>query len=154
VKGYKTYVPKASEITPLWWLVDAEGQTLGRLASRVATVLRGKERPGYSPHFDPGDHVVVINAEKVAVTGDKLEAKRYYHHSGYPGGLSERTLAEMLSRHPERAIQFAVRGMLPRNRLRRQLLGHLKVYAGPDHPHQAQRPQVLDVAARMKEHEA
>ena len=130
-----------------WWVVDAEGQTLGRLASRVAQILRGKHRPDYAPHLDMGDHVVVINAAKVRFTGAKAEQKIYYRHSGFPGGLREETLGRLLARRPERVLRLAVRGMLPRHRLGRKLLKKLKVYAGPDHPHYGQSPQLIDVAA-------
>jgi large subunit ribosomal protein L13 len=142
--GFKTYAPKQDEIDEQWWLVDAEGQTLGRLATRLATILRGKHRPTFSTHVDVGDHVVVVNAEKIEVTGNKMADKMYYRHSGYPGGLTERTLAEMLEKHPERVIRSAVRGMLPRNRMRQRLMRKLRVYAGPDHPHEAQGPVPLD----------
>jgi large subunit ribosomal protein L13 len=128
-----------------WYVVDAEGKTLGRLASQIADTLRGKRKPEYTPHVDTGDFVVVVNAEKVRVTGDKRNAKLYHRHSGYPGGLRTRTLGEMLERRPEEVIRLAVRGMLPRNRLARQQLRKLKVYAGPDHPHAAQKPVELEV---------
>lgn len=154
MKGYQTYIPRPDEIDRRWWLVDAEGQTLGRLATHLATMLRGKHRPSYSPHMDMGDYIVVVNAEKVAVTGNKLADKLYYRHSGYPGGLSERTLAQMMKRYPERVLRLAVRGMLPRNRLRPRQLDNLKVYAGPDHPHQAQKPAPLEIGEKMKEREA
>jgi large subunit ribosomal protein L13 len=129
----------------MWYVVDAEGQTLGRLASRVATILRGKHKPQYSPAVDIGDYVIVVNAEKVRVTGRKLQQKKYYRHSGYPGGLTEITLADQLERHPTRVITAAVRGMLPRNRLGRKMLKKLKAYAGPEHPHQAQDPKPLEL---------
>ena len=151
--GFKTYTPKPDEIEDQWWLVDAEGHTLGRLASRIATILRGKHRPTFSPHLDVGDHVVVINAEKIVVTGKKLEQKTYYRYSGYPGGLSERTLGVMLDKHPDRVMKLAVRGMLPRNRMRRRLMRKLKVYAGPDHPHAAQSPQPLTLRQIGEERE-
>jgi large subunit ribosomal protein L13 len=128
-----------------WYVVDAEGKTLGRLATQIADTLRGKRKPEYTPHVDTGDFVVVVNAEKVRVTGDKRNAKLYHRHSGYPGGLRTRTLGEMLERRPEEVIRLAVRGMLPRNRLARQQLRKLKVYAGPDHPHAAQKPVELEV---------
>ncbi len=134
----KTYTLKAKEVERRWHVVDAEGRILGRLASEVAQLLRGKYRPTYTPHMDNGDFVVIVNAAKVKVTGDKAEQKRYYRHSGYPGGLKEMSLARMLETRPERVLQAAVKGMLPHNRLSRQLLRHLKVYGGPDHPHQAQ----------------
>src|ERR671918_188944 len=127
-----------------WFVVDAEGRTLGRLATRIADTLRGKHKPEYTPHIDTGDFVVVVNAEKVRVTGDKRSDKLYYRHSGYPGGLRSRTLGEMLERRPEEVIRLAVRGMLPRNRLGRKQLTKLKVYAGPDHPHAAQQPKPLE----------
>jgi large subunit ribosomal protein L13 len=128
-----------------WYVVDAEGKTLGRLATQIADTLRGKRKPEYTPHVDTGDFVVVVNAEKVRVTGDKRNAKLYHRHSGYPGGLRTRTLGEMLERRPEEVIRLAVRGMLPRNRLARQQLRKLKVYAGPDHPHAAQKPAELEL---------
>jgi large subunit ribosomal protein L13 len=145
VKNVKTYVTKPDSIEREWYVVDAEGQTLGRLASRVASVLRGKHKPNYSPAVDVGDHVIVVNAEKRRVTGRKLEQKKYYRHSGYPGGLRELTLADQLERHPTRAIKTAVKGMLPRNRLGRKMHKKLKVYAGPEHPHQAQQPKPLEL---------
>jgi large subunit ribosomal protein L13 len=139
----KTYQPKAGEINRGWVLVDAQGQTLGRLASRVAMLLRGKGKPVFAPHTDVGDFVVVINAEKVAVTGRKLRQKTYYHHSQYPGGLKATGLEKLLRERPERVFEKAVRGMLPKNKLGDALFGKLKVYAGPTHPHEAQRPAVL-----------
>lgn len=140
----KTYVTKPGSVEREWYVVDAEGQTLGRLASRIATILRGKHKPQFSPAVDVGDFVVVVNAEKIRVTGRKLEQKIYYRHSGYPGGLRETSLADQLQRHPTRVLKAAVRGMLPRNRLGRKMFKKLKVYAGPEHPHQAQRPQPLE----------
>jgi len=137
----KTYSAKSGEIAREWYLVDAEGQTLGRLATRIADRLRGKGKPQYTPHVDTGDFVVVVNAEKIAVTGNKLDDKRYYRHSGYPGGLRERTLREQLERRPTEVLRKAVKGMLPRNRLARQQITKLKIYAGPDHPHEAQAPK-------------
>lgn len=137
----KTYAVKASEIERGWWLIDATDLPLGRLATRVATLLSGKHKPIWSPHIDTGDHVVVVNASRVRVTGNKLAQKRYYRHSNYPGGLREESLADLLARKPERAVEMAVKGMLPRNRLGRAMFGKLKVYAGADHPHQAQRPR-------------
>jgi large subunit ribosomal protein L13 len=139
----KTYSAKPKEIEQRWYLVDAEGQTLGRLATRIADTLRGKRKPQYTPHIDTGDFVVVVNAEKVAVTGDKLAQKRYYRHSGYPGGLRSRTLAEQLERRPTEVLRKAVKGMLPRNRLARRQITKLKIYAGPAHPHESQNPQPL-----------
>ncbi len=139
----RTWNAKPDAIERRWYLVDAEGQTLGRLATRVADTLRGKRKPEYTPHVDTGDFVVVVNAEKVAVTGKKLEQKMYYRHSGYPGGLRARPLSDELERRPAEVIRKAVKGMLPRNRLARQQLTKLKVYAGPEHPHEAQKPEPL-----------
>jgi large subunit ribosomal protein L13 len=141
----RTYNAKPGEVERRWYVVDAEGQTLGRLATRIADTLRGKNKAQYTPHVDTGDFVVVVNAEKIAVTGNKLDQKRYYRHSGYPGGLRSRTLREQLDRRPTEVIRTAVKGMLPKNRLARQQLNKLKVYAGPDHPHEAQAPQPLEV---------
>ena len=138
LKQMKTYNLKGGEIQKDWQVIDAEGQVLGRLASHIAALLQGKHKPTYSPHLDMGDFVIVINATKVRVTGNKVEDKIYYRHTGYMGGLKETTLGEMLQKKPERVIELAVRGMLPRNKLARHLLGHLKVYAGPEHPHGAQ----------------
>jgi large subunit ribosomal protein L13 len=140
----KTWNAKPGEIERHWHLVNAEGQTLGRLATRIADTLRGKDKPQYTPHVDTGDFVVVVNAEKVAVTGTKLDDKRYYRHSGYPGGLHSRTLREQLDRRPEEVIRRAVKGMLPRNRLARAQLRKLKIYAGPEHPHAAQAPKEIE----------
>jgi large subunit ribosomal protein L13 len=137
----KTFVATPSNRERNWLLVDASEKTLGRLATQIADALRGKRKPTYTPHIDTGDFVVVVNAEKIRVTGSKLQDKRYYKHSGYPGGLRTRTLQEMLDRRPEEVIRLAVKGMLPRNRLGRQQMRKLKVYAGPDHPHQAQQPK-------------
>jgi large subunit ribosomal protein L13 len=141
----KTYVATPADRERNWLVVDAAGKTLGRLATQIADLLRGKGKPEYTPHVDTGDFVVVINAEKIAVTGNKLADKRYYRHSGYPGGLRSRTLGDMLERRPEEVIRRAVRGMMPRNRLARKQLTKLKVYAGPDHPHAAQKPQQLEI---------
>lgn len=141
----KTYSAKPGEIAREWYVVDAEGQTLGRLATQIADTLRGKRKPRYTPHVDTGDFVVVVNAEKITVTGNKLDQKRYYRHSGYPGGLRSRTLREQLERRPTEVIRIAVRGMLPKNRLARQQLTKLKVYAGPEHPHSAQNPKPLNL---------
>jgi len=141
----KTYVATPSDRERSWVLVDAADKTLGRFATQIADILRGKRKPQYTPHIDVGDFVVVINAEKIAVTGNKRADKRYYRHSGYPGGLKSRTLQEMLDRRPEEVIRKAVRGMLPRNRLARKQLTKLKVYAGPEHPHAAQMPQPLEI---------
>jgi large subunit ribosomal protein L13 len=141
----KTFVATPADRERNWLVVDAAGKTLGRLATQIADLLRGKGKPEYTPHVDTGDFVVVINAEKIAVTGNKLADKRYYRHSGYPGGLKSRTLQDMLERQPEEVIRRAVRGMMPRNRLARKQLTKLKVYAGPDHPHAAQKPQPLEI---------
>ncbi|MBA2262103.1 MAG: 50S ribosomal protein L13 [Solirubrobacterales bacterium] len=143
----KTYVANAQDRERRWLIVDASGQTLGRLATQIADVLRGKRKPTYTPHVDTGDFVIVVNAEKIAVTGKKLQEKRYYRHSGYPGGLKSRTLNDMLERRPEEVIRIAVRGMLPRNRLARKQITKLKVYAGPEHPHIAQKPQPMEINA-------
>jgi large subunit ribosomal protein L13 len=141
----KTFVATPSNRQRDWYVVDAEGKTLGRLATQIADALRGKRKPEYTPHIDTGDFIVVINAEKIRVTGDKLAQKTYWRHSGYPGGIKSRTLAEMLERRPEEVIRKAVKGMLPRNRLARQQLVKLKVYAGPDHPHAAQQPKPMEI---------
>jgi len=143
----KTYVANSETRERNWVLVDANGQTLGRLATQLANALRGKNKPEYTPHVDTGDFVVVINAEKISVTGNKRADKRYYRHSGYPGGIRSRTLAEMLERQPEEVIRKAVKGMMPRNRLARKQLTKLKVYAGPDHPHAAQQPKTMEISA-------
>ncbi|HRX02605.1 MAG: 50S ribosomal protein L13 [Anaerolineae bacterium] len=137
----RTYTPKAGEIQHDWYVIDAAGLTLGRLASQIASVLRGKHKPTYSPHMDCGDFVIVVNAHKIRVTGRKLDQKFYYRHSGYPGGLKAISLRDQLDRHPDRVIQLAVRGMLPKNRLGRQMIKKLKIYATPDHPHEAQQPK-------------
>lgn len=134
----KTYSPSAKEIEPVWHVVDAAGRPLGRLASETAQLLRGKHRPTFAPHLDNGAFVIVVNASKVQVTGNKAKQKMYRRHSGYPGGLKEIPFDRMLARHPERVIRQAVKGMLPHNRLSQQLLRHLKIYSGPDHPHEAQ----------------
>ena len=141
----KTYVATPATRERNWLLVDANGQTLGRLATQIAELLRGKRKPEYTPHCDTGDFVVVINAEKISVSGNKRKEKLYRRHSGYPGGLRERTLEEMLERRPEEVIRIAVKGMLPRNRLARKQLTKLKVYAGPEHPHAAQKPEILEI---------
>jgi large subunit ribosomal protein L13 len=141
----KTYQANAQDRERGWQIVDAEGKTLGRLATQIANVLRGKNKPTYTPHVDVGDFVIVVNAEKVAVTGDKREKKLYWRHSGYPGGIRSRTLGDLLEKRPEEVIRKAVKGMLPRNRLARQQLRKLKVYAGPEHPHQAQKPEQLEI---------
>ncbi|MEI2617101.1 MAG: 50S ribosomal protein L13 [Thermomicrobiales bacterium] len=141
----KTYTPRESEIERRWYIVDAEGQTLGRLSTQIATVLRGKHKPTYTPNMDVGDYVIVVNAEKVRVTGGKEEKKTYYRHSGYPGGLRQTAYKDMMSKHPERVVEKAVKGMVPRTSLGAQMLRKLKVYAGPNHPHAAQQPMTLEV---------
>ena len=143
----KTYVANSTDRDRRWLLVDAEGQTLGRLATQIADALRGKRKPEYTPHVDTGDFVIVVNAEKIAVTGNKMTEKMYRRHTGYPGGLRERTLTEMLEQRPEEVIRKAVKGMLPRNRLARRQITKLKVYAGPTHPHTAQKPEPMEVAS-------
>ena len=143
MKQQKTFSPRPDDIERSWWLVDASGLPLGRLASEVARVLRGKHKPTFAPHVDMGDYVVVVNASEVVVTGSKADQKRYYRHSGYPGGLTEQSFNELLERHPDRVVEKAVRGMLPKNSLGRQMLRKLKIYTGPDHPHQAQKPEEL-----------
>jgi large subunit ribosomal protein L13 len=140
----KTYVTKPNEIEREWFVVDARGQTLGRLASRIASILRGKHKPTFAPNVDAGDFVIVINADQIHVTGKKMDDKMYYRHSGYPGGIRQMPLREMLNRHPTRAVEKAVRGMLPKNRLGRKMAKKLKVYAGAEHPHQAQQPKALE----------
>ena len=144
----RTYSPKASETDRAWWIVDADGQVLGRLASEVATVLRGKHKPTYTPHLDCGDHVIIVNAERVVTTANKSDKKILYRHSGYPGGLRSETLGEAMRRRPAEVVRRSVRGMLPHTRLGRQMLRKLKVYAGPVHPHEAQRPQPLPLGRR------
>ena len=139
----KTYVTKAGDIEREWIVLDASGQTLGRLATRIATMLRGKHKPLYAPNLDTGDFVVVVNSGKIAVTGNRLDDKLYRRHTGYPGGLKAITLRRMLEIHPERVIRFAVKGMLPKNKLGRQMLKKLKIYADAEHPHAAQQPRTL-----------
>jgi large subunit ribosomal protein L13 len=141
----KSYMARPLEVERKWYVVDAEGQTLGRLATEIATVLRGKNKPQYTPHVDTGDFVVVVNAEKVVVTGRKAEQKVYRRHSGYPGGLKETSYEQMMERRPTEILRRAVKGMMPKNRLARQQLRKLKIYAGPEHPHAAQNPQELEV---------
>jgi len=141
----KTWNAKPGEVQQRWFLVDAEGRTLGRLATQIADTLRGKTKPQYTPHVDTGDFVVVVNAEKIQVTGKKLDDKIYYRHSGYPGGLKQRTLREQLDRRPTEVLRAAVKGMLPRNKLARRQITKLKIYAGPVHPHEAQRPEPLEL---------
>lgn len=144
----QTYSMKPSEVQKNWCLIDADGLILGRLAAIVASRLRGKHKPGYTPHMDCGDHIIVINADKIHLTGDKREDKVYYKHTGYPGGIKERTPRQILeSRHPERVILKAVERMIPKGPLGRQVMSHLRVYAGSEHPHTAQSPEVLDLAA-------
>ncbi len=140
----KTYVPKSGDISQDWVLIDANDQNLGRLATRVATLLLGKHKPNFTPGVEVGDIVVVVNAERVSVTGNKLDEKKYYRHSNYPGGLTEITLRQQLEKHPERVLKSAVWGMLPHNKLGRKILKNLKIYSGPDHPHAAQQPMMLD----------
>jgi len=140
----KTYIPKPGEISQSWLLVDANDQNLGRLASRITSLLLGKHKPNFTPGVETGDYVVVVNAERVRVTGNKMEAKVYYRHTNYPGGLKEITLRQQLARHPDRVLRSAVWGMMPHNKLGRRLMKNLKIYAGPDHPHAAQQPRVLD----------
>jgi large subunit ribosomal protein L13 len=140
----KTYTPKASEITRHWWVVDAEGKPLGRLATEIARILRGKHKPSFTPHLDVGDHVVVVNASKVALTGRKADQKTYFRHSGYMGGDKHIPFRRMIETHPERVIERAVKGMLPKNALGRQMRRKLKVYGGAQHPHQGQQPEPLE----------
>ena len=141
----KSYTPRAGDIERRWFVVDADGKTLGRLASQIAHVLRGKHKPTYSPHMDLGDHIVVINAEKIHVTGRKAEQKVYYRHTGYPGGLRTTTYEDMLDKHPERILRNAIKGMMPNNALGRNMYKKLRVYAGPEHEQAAQQPEVLDI---------
>lgn len=140
----KSYIAKPQEVERKWYVIDAEGKNLGRLASEVASILRGKRKPIYTPHVDTGDYVIIVNADKVAVTGKKMEQKVYKHHTGYPGGLKEITLEKLLDRKPEEVLKHAVKGMLPKGRLGRQMFTKLKVYAGPEHKHQAQKPEVYE----------
>ncbi len=141
----RTFSPKPTEIERAWYVVDADGLVLGRLASSVAAILRGKHRPYFAPHVDTGDHVIVVNADKVVLTSDKAGAKMAYRHSGYPGGLRSTSYAELLADQPAELVRRAVRGMLPKNSLGRRMLGKLNVYAGPEHPHAAQKPQPLEL---------
>jgi large subunit ribosomal protein L13 len=140
----RTYTPKPGDIQRQWHVIDATDVVLGRLASQTATLLRGKHKPTFAPHVDAGDFVIIINAEKVALTGSKLEKKRAYRHSGYPGGLKSSSYAELLEKHPVRAVEKAIRGMLPKNKLAAQQMSKLKVYAGPEHPHGAQQPKTFE----------
>ncbi len=144
----KTYMATPSDIERKWYVVDAEGKTLGRMAAEVAKVLRGKNKPTFTPHMDTGDHVIVVNAEKIVFTGKKLLQKTYFRHSGYPGGTTFTKAADMLKKMPERVVELAVRGMLPKNNLGRQMATKLKVYKGPEHPHAAQKPEVLEMDIR------
>ncbi len=141
----KTYTPNKDEIEHAWWIVDAEGQVLGRLATRLAHILRGKHKPSFTPHLDVGDHVVVINADKVILTGKKADQKTYFRHSGYMGHEKHIPFRRMMERYPERVIELAVRGMLPKNTLGRHMRRKLKVYAGSEHPHQGQKPEPLEI---------
>ncbi|HET6361446.1 MAG TPA: 50S ribosomal protein L13 [Gemmatimonadota bacterium] len=143
----KTHQVTPDQIVRRWYLVDAEDQTLGRLASGVAQILRGKHKPIYTPYLDTGDHVLVVNAEKIRLTGRKIDQKRYYRHSGYPGGLKETSVQQMLDTHPERVVELAIRGMMPKGKLGRAMFKKLRVYAGPEHPHRAQQPVSIDLAA-------
>jgi large subunit ribosomal protein L13 len=140
----KTISAREEDIQRDWYVVDAQGQTLGRLATRTAAILRGKHKPIYTPHVDCGDYVIIVNAEKVHVTGQKMRQKKYYRHSGYPGGLTEISLRDQLQKFPNRVLEAAVRGMLPKNRLGRRLFKKLKVYPGPNHPHEAQQPKPME----------
>jgi large subunit ribosomal protein L13 len=146
VSAVRTYTPRASEIERDWYVVDAEGLTLGRMATEIARVLRGKHKATFTPHMDTGDHVIVVNADKVVLTSGKADKKMVHRHTGYPGGIRSTTYAEELATKPEEAVRRTVRGMLPKNRLGRQMLKKLKVYAGPEHPHSAQKPQQLEIA--------
>ena len=142
----RTFIPSKDDVEKKWYLVDADGEILGRLATRIAIILRGKHKPIYSPHMDVGDRVIVVNAEKIRVTGKKAKHKRYYRHTGYPGGLKFDTYADLMSRHPERILEKAVWGMLPHNRLGRKMYKKLKVHAGSNHTHQAQKPEKLELS--------
>ncbi|MBM3212205.1 50S ribosomal protein L13 [Candidatus Poribacteria bacterium] len=141
----KTYLPKVKNIQKKWYLVDAEGKTLGRLASKVAFILRGKHKPDFTPFLDMGDNIIIVNAEKVNITGNKYNDKVYYRHSGYPGGIKAETFSKMIVRKPEDVITIAVKGMLPHNRLGRKIIKHLKVYRGSEHSNQAQKPEKLEL---------
>jgi large subunit ribosomal protein L13 len=141
----RTFSPKSSDVERRWWVIDATDVVLGRLASQVAILLRGKHKPIYAPHVDTGDFVIVVNADKVALTGNKLTQKRAYRHSGYPGGLRSVTYEELMKKRPDRVVEKAVRGMLPKNSLGRKMAKKLKVYAGPEHPHEAQKPQPMEI---------
>ncbi len=145
VKQQKTYATTPDAIERRWWVVDARGMTLGRVASKVAPLLRGTHKPYFTPHLDTGDYVVIVNADKIHVTGKRLDQKLYYRHSGYPGGLKQMTLREMMHKFPSRALTLAIKGMLPKGPLGRQMFRKLKIYAGADHPHQAQQPQPIEL---------
>lgn len=151
MKQQKTFSPRPDDVDRAWWMVDAAGLPLGRLASEVAALLRGKHKPTFAPHMDMGDYVVVVNASDIAVTGTKATDKKYFRHSGYPGGISEESFTHLLERHPERVIEKAVRGMLPKNRLGRRMLKKLKVYAGSEHAHHGQDPQPYAIDVRKVE---
>ena len=144
-KIQKTTATRPAVIERGWWVIDARGMTLGRLASKVAPLLRGTHKPYFTPHLDTGDYVIIVNAGKITVTGKRLDQKTYYRHSGYPGGLKSMTLREMMSKFPTRALKLAIKGMLPKGPLGRQMMRKLRIYAGDDHPHQAQQPQVLEL---------
>lgn len=146
----RTYSPKASEITREWWVIDAEGMVLGRLATEVARVLRGKHKAMFAPHLDCGDHVIVVNADKVVLTSGKAEKKKVWRHSGFPGGIKSMSYADALDRKPAEAVRRTIKGMLPKNRLGAQMLTKLKVYAGPTHPHAAQQPKELEIDSRAR----
>ena len=141
----KTYATTPAAIERRWWVIDARGMTLGRLASKIAPILRGTHKPYFTPHLDTGDYVIIVNADKIHVTGRRMDQKIYYRHSGYPGGLKQMTLREMMQRFPTRALRLAIKGMLPKGVLGRQMFRKLKIYAGAEHPHQAQQPQTLDI---------
>ncbi|GAA4860278.1 50S ribosomal protein L13 [Saccharopolyspora cebuensis] len=146
----RTYSPKPGEVTRAWHVIDAEDVVLGRLATEAATLLRGKHKPMYAPHMDVGDFVVIVNAEKVALTGNKREQAFHYRHSGYPGGLRKQSFGQVLQSHPERLLEKAIKGMLPKNKLGRAMSKKLKVYAGPNHPHEAQNPQPFEINAKVE----
>jgi len=151
---HKTVTTKPTDIEREWWVVDAEGQTLGRLATRIAEILRGKHKPYFAPYLDCGDYVIVVNCEKIIVTGNRLDEKLYWRHTNYPGGIKNLSLREMLAKHPERVMEKAVKGMLPSNSaLGRAMLKKMKVYAGPNHPHEAQNPKTLEIHTRGEEKE-
>ncbi len=148
-RSMKTFMPKAAEISRKWYVVDAEGKTLGRLASEVAKVLRGKNKPTFTPHADMGDFVIVVNADKVVLTGNKLDQKYHYHHTGYPGGLKSVKYRDLLKNKPEEVVMHAVKGMLPKNSLGRQTLKKLRVYRGAEHPHAAQKPETMELNIQL-----